>query len=900
MKKKLIAFMLFLSMLCLTFTAAYIEAIDDFSDVATPTDLQPVYYDYTINRSNMPQYSIIAFDNASITGHIRGSIYVGGTLTGSQYVDDGALNNSAPSYSYVHKNESSINFRSRTPEQSPDAYYLLSSSSAESTASYWKNFIENLPNDETYIYLEPDENGVVNISPYDYQANGSDEAYRTINKVYWTDARVVNMAGLAGHLIAPYATVNISNCNHCGSIVAQNIYTSGEDHINTFVPPTPSEPTPTPTPEPVDLTIDKTLIGSVWHIRCDYMDGITFKAGGGIWRRDWIKNPSGLTSKEGHRSNKCGDADHWVIWVDTNGNPFRMDEIKSGSTGGTLPTIIYEPRYQMSHDEILAMESGDPDLIWKYSQNFIDVKDWSTIQLGVRMYWTTSNGNQVWYHTGIPYKVNSPTYTIYIDGQGYNLVANEGSVTIEDLEAGVHTIVEENYPDTYISNIYVNGVALSEYDGSIEITADTRITVENTLITPPPTSSPTPPPTPVVPTPTPTTTPEESPTPTPTTTPEESPTPTPTTTPEESPTPTPTTTPEESPTPTPSESPTPTPTTTPEESPTPTPTTTPEETPEPVGFTIRKIVNGELSENAIFFFKITGPEDYEEYYEVIVEAETGKGEIFIDNVRAGKYTVEEVDIPEGFALVSEESITKYIVGINMEFEFVNELEPTPTPTPTPTLEPTPTPTPTPATPTDLTPPPTTPPTTVTPSEVPITPTPPPPTPTPTPEYITTPIPSEVVSPTPTPTPTPEPTEEPEPEPIMKELTLIKIWSDNDNESQRRPNYIMADLYANGQLIQVITSYTETFVIEVPVYDEEEKEIEYTWREHEVLGYRLQSMTTSGDTTVLVNSLIDIPKVPENVAQPRVPTRTMHTVEFEEYTVALGVNVMINHVGDCFD
>ena len=261
-----------------------------------------------------------------------------------------------------------------------------------------------------------------------------------------------------------------------------------------------------------------------------------------------------------------------------------MDEIKSGSTGGTLPTIIYEPRYPMTAAEILAMENGDPDTIWKYSQNFIDVKDWSTIKVGERLYWTTQNGNQVWYHTGVPYKVESPTYTIYIDGQAYNLIANGNSVTIEDLEVGIHTIVEETYGDTYVSAIYVDGVALSDYSGSINITADTVITVENTLITPPPTTSPTPPPTPVVPTPTPTPTPEETETPTPT--PEETETPTPT--PEETETPTPTPEETETPTPTPEETETPTPEVT--ETPTPTPEE-PSPSPDPTcGFTIRKLV----------------------------------------------------------------------------------------------------------------------------------------------------------------------------------------------------------------------------------------------------------------------------------------------------------------------
>lgn len=142
---------------------------------------------------------------------------------------------------------------------------------------------------------------------------------------------------------------------------------------------------PAPAPAPASITVTKKVVGELWHIRCDYMDGETFQAGGGIWKRDVIKNPDGVLSKEGHRSNKCGDDDHWVIWVGADGVPYRMDEIKSGATGGTLPTLIYRPRYNLSTSEILSMQAGDEDLVWRYSQNFIDVMPWSDIQIGQRL-----------------------------------------------------------------------------------------------------------------------------------------------------------------------------------------------------------------------------------------------------------------------------------------------------------------------------------------------------------------------------------------------------------------------------------------------------------------------------------------------------------------------------------
>ena len=74
--------------------------------------------------------------------------------------------------------------------------------------------------------------------------------------------------------------------------------------IISFVSSVSSDNPATPTdldPDTGTITLRKHLVGDIWHIRCDYMDGETFHAGGGIWKRDLIKNPSGTVSKEGHR-----------------------------------------------------------------------------------------------------------------------------------------------------------------------------------------------------------------------------------------------------------------------------------------------------------------------------------------------------------------------------------------------------------------------------------------------------------------------------------------------------------------------------------------------------------------------------------------------------------------------
>lgn len=192
---------------------------------------------YNIDLYNLNKYNLVSLENANIRCHVRGSIWIGGTLTGSQYVDDGSLNGESSSNSYIYENQSTIYFKSRTTQQSQDAYYKLAAQSVIDTTNYWKNILSILPKNSEYIkYVEPDANGYVDIRYWDYQCPGADTSISTIPILYWTDATKVDMGGLAGHLIAPFADIYITYCNHCGSIVGKTITTDGESHLNYWVP----------------------------------------------------------------------------------------------------------------------------------------------------------------------------------------------------------------------------------------------------------------------------------------------------------------------------------------------------------------------------------------------------------------------------------------------------------------------------------------------------------------------------------------------------------------------------------------------------------------------------------------------------------------------------------------
>ena len=685
--KKIIAAFLAIIMVFTMFMASAADITSNEVQVdapeATTTDLDEYIYDdeddisdtteeyYCVMLDNLSRFNIVALNNATLNGHVRGSIWVGGTLHGGEwkFVDDGSLDHTGAGTSYIYNNESAIQFKSRTDAQSTEAYLGLTEEAVNVTSAYWRELIDGAGSNEQWIYLAPNEEGHVDLQVWDYQCPGSDESQSTIEKIYWTDATSVTMGGLAGHLIAPYATVVIVNCNHCGSIVAENIITSGESHINYWNPPGPPDkptPTPTETPTPTPITVTKKLKGEIWQVRCDIMDNTTFTAGGGYWYAD-ISNWENKTSKEGHRSNHCGNWENWVLFVDENGTAVSLYQLKSGSTGGTLPSIMYRAPSDLAHlgEGQLKYDPTDPNdemtarLINEVfiPSNVMPFKD-IHLEEGERLFWISQNKNQVWHHTGILRKTE-PKFTIVINGTPYLLGVDE-SITIDDLEEGLVEIEE---------------IATANYKlQEIQYDEDGNIVVINE-IDPPNKPTPTPPPPVVTPTPTPTPTPEETDTPTPTPDETETPTPTPTPTPEDTETPTPTPEDTETPTPTPDE---------------PTPT--------PCGFTIKKIVtNPQDMEETIFFFKVTGIGLEEPLYvEVPVSAENGYGEYYVEVEKPGKYTVEEIDIPIEYELKSDKEVTLYVVdGHDIVFEFENYLIPPTTVTPSEVPSDTPTPTPTP-------------------------------------------------------------------------------------------------------------------------------------------------------------------------------------------------------------
>jgi len=694
-------------------TPTDLEPIEPPVEPDTPTipdeppteDTGPPISDFTPSLLNLNQFNIVALHDFTMRGHIRNSVWVGGTMTGESYmfVDDGSIGGSEAHTSYVYNNQSEVQFKGRTSGQSSSAYMRLSDDAVTSNANYWYTIYKNLGNNnETCIYVPASENGIAYIHGGDgfprYQCEGSDESSMSSNITYWTDAATVDVIDICGFIIAPSSKIILHGNNRISVVGNSVVMDWTEIHINsgnpTIIDPTPT-PTPQPTPTPTPIIVTKELKGEIWQVRCDTMDNTTFTAGGGRWYAD-ISNWENKTSKEGHRSNHCGNWDNWVLFVNEEGQATSLYQLKSGSTGGTLPSIMYRapadlasiPEGQLVYDPTDPNDTMTQRLI---NEVFIpsNVMPFSEINLqeGQRLFWISQNGKQVWHHTGVLRKTH-PRFTIVVNGTQYMLGVGE-SVEISAIEEGLLEIDE---------------IATANYQlKEVQDDGEGHYTVINEIVTPPPKNTPTPPPPVVTPTPTPTPT-GKTPTPTPT------------------PTSTPT---GETPTPTPTES----------SAPSPTPVTY-------CNITIKKIVDQfEGTDPVIFYFKITGVGLNEPLYvEVAVDPQTGIGSETITGLKAGKYTVEEVDVPDGYILISEGSITKYYKDDGGSVQFENQFvtptpSPTTSPTPSPTLTPTPSPTPTPT-----------------------------PSPTPTPTSSPTPTPTATPSPTPTATPTATPTQSPSPTP----------------------------------------------------------------------------------------------------------------------------------------
>ena len=134
------------------------------------------------------------------------------------------------------------------------------------------------------------------------------------------------------------------------------------------------------------------------------------------------------------------------------------------------------------------------------------------------------------------------------------------------------------------------------------------------------------------------------------------------------------------------------------------------------------------------------------------------------------------------------------------------------------------------------------------------------------------------------------------QPEMTSVSVRKVWDDENNKNMFRPTSVRMTL-SNGMSVILneenswMASITglPTMVNGLPAV--------YTWTEQEVIGYELESVVTEGSVTTFTNKPWNRPDKPTEGKTPRLPGED---IIIEEYETPLGVDVIINHVGDCFD
>ena len=141
------------------------------------------------------------------------------------------------------------------------------------------------------------------------------------------------------------------------------------------------------------------------------------------------------------------------------------------------------------------------------------------------------------------------------------------------------------------------------------------------------------------------------------------------------------------------------------------------------------------------------------------------------------------------------------------------------------------------------------------------------------------------------------------QPEVTSMSVSKVWKDSDNAQGIRPSTIAMLLYdgirSNPVTVVVLSDENgwSATVDNLPVTVNGRK-AEYGWKEQEVLGYTLENVEQRGSHMTFTNAVWSRPDKPSQGKKPKTAGQAMYI--FEDYDTPLGVEIVINHVGDCFD
>jgi hypothetical protein len=128
-----------------------------------------------------------------------------------------------------------------------------------------------------------------------------------------------------------------------------------------------------------------------------------------------------------------------------------------------------------------------------------------------------------------------------------------------------------------------------------------------------------------------------------------------------------------------------------------------------------------------------------------------------------------------------------------------------------------------------------------------------------------------------------------------EVSVQKIW-DDDGYSMMRPKSVTVQLNNGMRVVLNEKNGWHAVIAGLPKYVNG-KEAVYTWKELPVIGYEVESQVTLGNQTIITNTPYKRGKPAHGGEGKKGGTKLF---PFDDYETPLGVDVIINHVGDCFD
>ena len=139
-------------------------------------------------------------------------------------------------------------------------------------------------------------------------------------------------------------------------------------------------------------------------------------------------------------------------------------------------------------------------------------------------------------------------------------------------------------------------------------------------------------------------------------------------------------------------------------------------------------------------------------------------------------------------------------------------------------------------------------------------------------------------------------------PEVTSRSVAKVWEDNNDEQKLRPSSIVMTLLNNkGDTVATVVlnkgnNWTAT-VDNLPTVVDGQPAV-YSWKEQGVLGYKLSEAVERNGVMIFYNATWKRPDNPGTGKTPKTPGNPVETLP--EYDTPLGMDVMINHVGDCYD